>query len=170
MRWFTSDLHLGDMPITKRRYCPGDLDLMRKTIAQRWDRRIAEDDTVWIVGDVLVGFDLDEAREWFAQRPGLKYVVLGNLDKASEIKRLPGVDLVTDIAHILIGSHVVTLSHYPTTNATSGGVLIHGHTHSPKKWSVREDGQINLHVGWDAWRRPMSEYELQEMIEEVRRG
>ena len=79
------------------------------------------------------------------------------------------MDLVTDIAHTMIGSQVVTLSHYPDTEPTDD-VLIHGHTHSPKKWSVREDGQINLHVGWDAWRRPMSEYELQEMIEEVRRG
>lgn len=166
MRWFTSDLHLGDLWASKLRYCPGDVPKMHEQLASRWDRRVKKDDTIWILGDVLLEdwIEVDAAAEWLAARPGRKHVVLGNHDDPAQITRLP-VSHIVHTAHVRLGGRIVTMNHYPETTARHG-VLLHGHTHQPRKRAVREDGQINLHVGWEAWRRPASEHELAAMIEE----
>ena len=171
MRWFTADLHLGDLWASKLRYCPGDVPKMHEQLASRWDRRVKKDDTIWILGDIFFPewFEEEQAAEWLSARPGRKHVVLGNHDDAATISRLP-VSHIMHKAYLHLGGEVIaTLSHYPETDA-GNGLLLHGHTHRPQKWQVREDGQINLHVGWDAWRRPVSETELVEIWKEARDG
>jgi calcineurin-like phosphoesterase family protein len=38
-RWFTSDLHLGDPYMAKRRYCGDDVAKHDAWLAKRWDAR-----------------------------------------------------------------------------------------------------------------------------------
>ncbi|TWS23181.1 metallophosphatase [Tsukamurella sputi] len=86
--------------------------------------------------------------------------------------------------------HEVLLSHFPyggdhtDTERYSqyrlpdeGRWLLHGHTHSGKRTSTPPGGQsygawwdgrenYQLHVGWDAWRRPVSEDDIAALIRE----
>ncbi|ADX31992.1 hypothetical protein TPA2_gp78 [Tsukamurella phage TPA2] len=70
----------------------------------------------------------------------------------------------------------VLLSHFPYQDGgdhteyeryqqyrlpSRGRFLLHGHTHSPLA-HVRNSRQI--HVGWDAWRRPVHEDEIRAMM------
>lgn len=78
----------------------------------------------------------------------------------------------------LAGQHVL-LSHFPYTRdrgrprytqwrlRDEGMYLIHGHTHSDERFHGRE-----IHVGWDAWKRPVSGHEIAQYIakQEKRNG
>lgn len=165
-RWFTSDLHLGDPWASKMRYCKNDVEKMAFTMALRWDRRITDEDEVFIVGDLARGMPMAEVSQFLSDRPGRKHVVLGNWDREEEILLLP-VGAVTPNLVETFEDFAATLSHYPETDAVDG-VLIHGHTHKRKKWSIRKDGQINIHVGWDAWQRPVHESEIVKIVRSVR--
>jgi len=71
----------------------------------------------------------------------------------------------------LIGETLCWLSHYPyghPKNVGSDHVLVHGHTHQPKKMKRFKNGTLMLHVGWDAWRRMVSEDDLVALMEESR--
>ncbi|GAA1491581.1 metallophosphoesterase [Brachybacterium sacelli] len=70
--------------------------------------------------------------------------------------------------------HRVALSHFPyTADRTDdpretqwrlrdeGAVLLHGHTHAASATGAPRQ----IHVGWDAWRRPVAAHELSHIIE-----
>lgn len=72
--------------------------------------------------------------------------------------------------------HRVMLSHFPYEAdhtddprepqwrlRDEGAVLLHGHTHSASATATGLPRQI--HVGWDAWRRPVTAHEVAEIIE-----
>ena len=44
--------------------------------------------------------------------------------------------------------------------------LIHGHTHGPEKVTRTPAGTLQIHVGIDAWRRPVAEHEIVDLIKE----
>lgn len=73
-----------------------------------------------------------------------------------------------------IADQVVLLSHFPYGNRDRGAPrylqyrlpdlgewLLHGHTHSNERQLGKE-----IHVGWDAWGRLVSEDEIAMRIEE----
>jgi calcineurin-like phosphoesterase family protein len=165
-RWFTSDLHLGDPWAAKLRYCKGDFDKMAVTLGQRWDSRIRDDDDVYIVGDVfLKGWSIGQVSEWLAARPGTKHVILGNQDREEFIQLLP-VAGITHQMDLQFEGFWATLSHFPETRAWDD-VLIHGHTHRRMKWHTSGD-QVQVHVGWEAWRRPVHESEIEKVVRSAR--
>ena len=43
---------------------------------------------------------------------------------------------------------------------TRSHTLIHGHTHDTDRRTTSPAGTLQLHVGWDAWRGPVSLHEL----------
>ncbi len=54
--WFTADLHLGHRNIID--YCDrpfADVDAMNRALIDNWNHAVAEDDTVWVVGDFALG-------------------------------------------------------------------------------------------------------------------
>jgi calcineurin-like phosphoesterase family protein len=55
-RWYTADLHLGHANII--RYCDrpfSDVDEMNRALIDRWNSVVADDDEVWVLGDVALG-------------------------------------------------------------------------------------------------------------------
>ena len=77
--WLTSDLHLGHVLVSGLRRFPS-VAAHDATLATRWCERVAPDDTVWVLGDVVMG-------EWRAgltllsSLPGTKHLILGNHDR-----------------------------------------------------------------------------------------
>ena len=54
--WFTSDLHLNNKNVIK--YCNrpyADQYEMNKALIENWNSKVAEDDTVYVLGDFIMG-------------------------------------------------------------------------------------------------------------------
>jgi calcineurin-like phosphoesterase family protein len=77
--WFTSDLHIGHRLVSGLR---GFSDTAEHDahLAEQWDSRVQNKDTVWILGDVTVGRSRP-ALDWIHARPGTKHLVTGNHDE-----------------------------------------------------------------------------------------
>lgn len=167
-RWFTSDLHLGDPWTTRMRWCGEDTEKHDLTLAKRWDSRVQAQDEVWVLGDVAVNTPISRLAEWLKARPGTKHLVLGNHDDWARVGawKALGFDIVTR-THTLVLNNVapVWLNHYPMgAEASDTNLVLHGHTHRREK--VTWIGSVmNVQVGWEAWRRPVSEAELIALIE-----
>lgn len=171
MRWFISDLHLGDESLLRRRYSK-TVDQMDAHLAARWDAKVGAGDEVWVLGDVARGRTQEYLRDWFEARPGTKHLVLGNWDIGAVETSWEdvGFSTVSNRANLPLSNGTrVSLSHYPyghRLNVDGDFTLLHGHTHSPKKVRRGPEGQLMIHVGWDAWRRMVPESEIVRLIEE----
>ena len=154
-----------------------------------------EVDDLWILGDLTSGgrtaeeYALERLR-YFSLWSGTRlHLVEGNHDSCSSIhrdgwKRQERFLKVFESVHAFArrrgpGRVPVFLSHYPYPEAGDGphreGAryleyrlpdhghwLLHGHTHQPEKLS----GPRSIHVGWDAWRRPVTWGEIEKIIKE----
>lgn len=81
--WFTSDLHFGHKGILN--FCPetrpfSDIDEMEQAIIANWQQQVAQNDRVYILGDVFF-CGPDKAHKIIDQLPGQKHLIFGNHDK-----------------------------------------------------------------------------------------
>ena len=136
--WVTSDLHFGHAnikkfcPETRARFSqyPGQMNL--EMIAE-WNALIAQDDLVYILGDVAFESG-PEATKIVQRLNGSKILVQGNHDRKT-LKHLPfnlafkEVHTYLDISYS--GTKVV-MFHYPIAEWDQmhrGSVHLHGHLH-----------------------------------------
>ena len=188
--FYTSDLHIGGEFATRIRQM-GSTQAHDARIAGWWDENVGEHDTVVILGDVTeypVG-EAQTALKWLDERPGNKVLISGNWDW----KHLEGAGMFDWRDHFdrILSHHPqwplgtdteVALHHYPydhkdspdkLTDWTSRDedgrrpVLLHGHTHSKKQMSYDSEGTLQVHVGWDAWRRFPEGSELVTLIKRL---
>jgi calcineurin-like phosphoesterase family protein len=191
-RWFTSDLHLGHVNITKFRPHPfgewRDVDHHDEFIIGRWNERVAPDDEVIVLGDFLMGHKDVTGPLAVNRLNGHIALVPGNHDgpwrgnkpayaarwaaayESWGIRLLDHPDLT-----FTLGGQTVAASHFPYDvddrhgerfidyqPADAGLWLLHGHVHDT--WKVR-GRQIN--VGVDVWGlAPVAEDTLIDLIRE----
>lgn len=189
--WFSADLHLNHDNIIgfcNRPY--DDVVEMNKDLLRRWNTCVADDDLVYVLGDLAMG-PRKESVPLFAQFNGRKILVAGNHDhvwehskQAQSDRRQEWFDLyqkqggiagVSDHLATAIGSRVVHMSHFPYAGDSheedrylearppdTGHWLIHGHVHT--EW--RQRGRM-INVGVDAWNGyPVHITMLEDMINE----
>jgi calcineurin-like phosphoesterase family protein len=172
MLWFTSDLHFGHGPVLG--FCDRpfkDLKHMENQLVYRINNHVKPTDTLVIVGDAF--FTNSTERQRILKRiKCTKILVQGNHDKGKG--QISGYDLVVQSMDLRIAGQRVSVSHYPFKPERfklrmpwwkalfcdienlvrfyhkrlkdEGQYLIHGHTHSRKRF----EGRI-MHVGCDAW-------------------
>jgi calcineurin-like phosphoesterase family protein len=171
---FTSDLHLGhDKPFI---YEPRGFDnVLDHDQAIMKSLMLLECELLFIVGDVMMGPDkVDRITRLFNMLPYEVSLILGNHDPSA--KALHEFQPVSSV-NIRLDDEPVTLSHFPADfedhrgrdfsdflPPDDGGVLIHGHTHRNNKVTISRHGTRQLHVGWDAWSRPVFGDELLAML------
>ena len=66
-----------------------------------------------------------------------------------------------------LGALRLTLTGDPQTQwrlRDAGNPVLHGHTHSTEKVSFSACGTPQLHVGWDAWGRPVRFHEIVALL------
>lgn len=139
--FITSDLHFGHTNIMK--FCPesrarfkGDLGYMNDTMVKEWNQLIAENDTVYILGDVAF-MPAQKAVEYMHRLNGSKILVQGNHDR--KLLNDPAFrQCFQSIHHYLdinyAGTKCVML-HYPIAEWDQihrGAVHFHGHLHGRK--------------------------------------
>lgn len=177
---FYSDPHFGHRQVIG--YCDrpfADLDAMHAALIANYNAMIGEEDTVVWTGDAFF-MGHEAARDILDSMHGFKVLVRGNHDGGvSSCARV--FDMVTDEMHVRIGDRHCVVSHYPYAGTVrrhgdvdtryldrrpqrvKGRVLIHGHTHSPR----RRDGAM-IHVGVDAWDyRPATMAQVAALVSEV---
>ena len=91
MNYFCSDQHLFHKNIIK--YCNRPFDHMNEEILRKWNEKITDEDTVYIVGDFALGRK-EKAAEWLSQANGKKILIIGNHDRNPKIMKEMGFDEV----------------------------------------------------------------------------
>lgn len=158
MIYFTSDLHFGhDRGFI---YEPRGFISSAEhdsAIIDRWNAVVKADDTVFILGDLMLG-DNSEGIEKLKRLNGNLHIILGNHDtdtRTKLYKNLPNVQEVVYATKIKAKGYRFYLSHYPTLTANMSEtdlkaivLNLHGHTHSPDKFE--RDNPYAYNVAIDA--------------------
>lgn len=177
---FFSDPHFGHQNIIK--YCnrPFDnVEQMNKTMIEKYNAIIGDDDTVMWLGDCF--FKGPIGKDVMKQLNGHKILVLGNHDKSAGHMAGLGFDLVMEECFMKIAGRTCRLKHYPYFNSEPKGArkddrykdrrppkvkheaLLHGHTHSKiKKYNNM------IHCGVDSWNYSPALYsEVEALVAEI---
>lgn len=160
--WLTSDQHFGHANIIKYSDRPFyNVHEMNRTMTERWNEKIAPNDTVIHVGDLIFGKPRD-LQKYNSRLNGKKILIRGNHDRGPATFMNAGFLAVHDKLTIDIGGRPVMICHYPFFNDKepklkfaerrpeyNGNWLIHGHVHTA--WKImRERKMINVSVeAWD---------------------
>jgi calcineurin-like phosphoesterase family protein len=193
--WFTSDTHFGHARIIELADRPfASVEEMNEALVERWNERVAPEDTVIHLGDVALG-PIEESLKYIERLNGFKILVVGNHDRPfppmqkgnltkvsnwTERYREAGFDLILRSFHFkdeAIGPF--NGSHFPYDGDSHDAErfreyrlddeaipLVHGHTHSNGVVTRSNKGTLQVHVGVDAWDfRPVSVEEIQEILD-----
>lgn len=186
--WFVSDPHWGhDWVSQLRGYKTSQdhdawlLDTLQSTFKKN--------DTVWWLGDLAMA-NPTYALALTNTLPGTHHLVAGNHDQCHPMHRnahshtaqyLNVFKSVQAFARRKINGQDVLLSHFPYSEAANadhthmpryvqyrfpdlGTPLIHGHTHGQERLTSTVHNTQQVHVGLDAWKRPVNLDEIAEML------
>lgn len=133
MTFFTADQHFGHfniMRLSKRPFA--SLDEMNETMIARWNDKVRDEDTVYILGDLF--FRAATVEPTLQRLKGRKHLVLGNHDHTwtSKVRLADHFESVQTICEIKIGDKPATLCHYPMLSYPQArrGYMIYGHIHN----------------------------------------
>ena len=149
MIFFTSDLHFGHSNIIK--YCKRpfvDTKEMDEEIIKKWNKKVAKNDTVYILGDIALS---KESLFLVKKLNGKKHLIIGNHDfyLLDEIYKLKCFESINYMEVILLNDKILTLCHFPTYSFI-GDWLIYGHVHNneaDKSWLEIRRCQNTLNAG-----------------------
>jgi len=152
--WITSDLHFGHANIKK--FCPEtrgrfrDVEHMRETMIEEWNESVAQEDVVYILGDVAF-LPAQEAVAIMRRLNGRKILIEGNHDRKllNDPVFRSCFESVHNYLRLTHNGQLVILFHYPIFDhdqAGRGSIMLHGHRHGNPH---NIPGRI-MDVGFDA--------------------
>lgn len=142
MNFYISDLHLFCKSQTQQGHNYDNrpfetVEEMNDYILKRWNTRITNADTVYILGDIALRGSNGPLIGLVAQLKGKKVLVLGNHDDVKDYRYAQLFDEICDYKEIedAFGgkNYKLVLSHYPILmwkNQHRGTILLYGHTHN----------------------------------------
>ena len=130
---FIADPHFGHENIIEMSGRPYyNIQEMNFDMIQKWNRKIKNNDTVYVLGDMF--FRCDNPEYILSQLNGQKHLIVGNHDgswitKIDVNKYFVSVNILLETS---IGSVGATLCHYPlvTWKHQKKTYMIHGHIHN----------------------------------------
>jgi calcineurin-like phosphoesterase family protein len=170
MKYWTSDLHLSHFNIIKYTNRPfSNIEEMNSVLGNNWDSIIKPNDQVYILGDI--SFQEDIAINWLNKRPGQKFIVWGNHDPKTAVRRnkiLQRVNAIgADLLETTLDHTSVVMCHYPMlrwNRGHHGSWMLHGHTHGGCIYPSNDERIIDVGVdmSWAGHNKyfPVSENEL----------
>ena len=155
MIYFTSDLHFGHQK--EFLYEPrgfNNVQTHNETIISNWNTLIKPTDTVYILGDLMLG-NTEKGLENVRQLQGEIFIILGNHDTSNRIEeynKLPNVKDICYATAIKYNNYHFYLSHYPTLTGNREEwrkvANLCGHSHTQDKWADWD--KMCYHVEMDA--------------------
>lgn len=142
MNYYISDLHFfcrsqidnGGKNYDRRPY--KSFEEMNTDMLARWNRKITNGDTVYILGDLSMRGQNEELIALIARMKGKKILVKGNHDQLSDYRLKQLFSEICDYRELSDSfegkSHKIVLSHYPIlmwNGQHRGSILLYGHTH-----------------------------------------
>lgn len=115
------------------------LEEMHETLVQNWNARVAEDDTVYVLGDAFWKNE-EKSIRLMRQLRGQKHLIRGNHDRVKGNLRLYWQS-IEPYAELTDEKRLVVLSHYPIPfykSQHSGAVMLYGHVHNSREWTLLE--------------------------------
>jgi len=143
MNYYISDLHLfcrsqvdnGGVNYDGRPF--KSLDEMHEYILRRWNEKVNNGDTVYVLGDVAMRGKNDALIALVAQLKGKKVLIKGNHDDLTDYRYKQLFHEILDYKELSDSfegrTYKVVLSHYPIlmwNGQHSGTLLLYGHTHN----------------------------------------
>ncbi|MCH1942612.1 metallophosphoesterase [Holdemania massiliensis] len=138
MNYYISDLHFfhaNALNFDQRPF--STVDEMNDYIVQHWNKKVTNNDVVYILGDVSLLHGKEKLIELVAILKGKKVLIQGNHDILKDYRykqlfyEIHDYQEITD--HIKGQSYNLVLSHYPILmwkNQHRGSILLYGHTHN----------------------------------------
>ena len=151
MIYYIADNHFGHKNVIRFDNRPfADTVLMDEVLVHKWNERVTEDDTVYILGDCF--WKNEENSVKLIQRlKGHKHLIRGNHDRVHGRLRFY-YESIEHYAEINDNDRLVILCHYPIPfykNQHYGAVMLYGHVHN-----TREQDFI------EKWKRELWESEI----------
>ncbi len=133
MVFFIADTHFGHANVLRLCDRPFEtIEQMNETLIDNWNKRVAGNDSVYVVGDMF--FRCSDPESILRRLHGKKHLIIGNHDsswmnKVDVNKYFKSVDLMAIISD---GAHAMTLCHYPLLSwkHAKTSYMIHGHIHA----------------------------------------
>ena len=157
--WITSDWHLGhDREFIWKPRGFESLSQMENTIVERHNSLVAQDDDVYVLGDLMLGPDITHTLKLLLQMNGRFHIVRGNHDtdrRWEAYKQLSNVVEVDNAIYLKYRKYHFYMSHYPSLTGNLEKENLHqmtlnlfGHTHSKEEFY--EDRPYMYNVSMDA--------------------
>lgn len=136
MKYYIADTHFGHENVIKFDNRPfSSADEMDRALIEAWNKRVKEDDEVYIVGDFV--YRAEHSVEYYAEKlKGKKYLILGNHDrlKPSDEKCFAGIEKMMHVSDYYDGrNHQICLCHFPIAEWNGykkGHYHIYAHIHN----------------------------------------
>jgi len=145
--FFTADTHFGDhrtINIWRRPFA--NVAEMDALLIERWNKIVAEGDTVWHLGDVARR--PREVGAFLARLNGTKHLLRGNND-SDETLAAEGWTSAGDYVEIDVDGRSLVLCHYPFRSWNGQhrtSLNLHGHSHGRLKPMPRQfDVGVDVH-------------------------
>ncbi len=136
--WLFSDPHFcHNKPFLYEPRGFSSIEEMNETIIQNWNEVVQDEDTVYLLGDLMLD-DKDGGICCLKQLRGHIHAAIGNHDSNNKIelyKSCPNIEEITMGYRLIYRKYIFILSHYPTLVAnfedkTTRKIWnIHGHDH-----------------------------------------
>lgn len=127
---------------------------MNETIIRNHNEIVTPEDTVYVLGDCMMGQDMAAGMAMIRRMNGVKYLAYGNHDTDARIKAYKEQMLFEDIQmgyRIKYKGKTILLTHYPTITANGEDTRVlglYGHTHQEN--NIFEERIYMYHVGVDS--------------------
>lgn len=145
---------------------------MNENIIEVCNKIVSDDDDFYILGDCIMGPDIDAGVALMQRLHGRKHLVCGNHDTENRIERFRaiGIDVLGEGYSLRYKGTNLFLCHYPVKFSPIGPyyrtnrLCLCGHTHTKDPWADSLLG--SFHVEWDAWYCPIEIEEIIDLMKE----
>ena len=156
--WFTSDSHFGhDKDFIYQARGFNSIQEHDEAIIERWNSVVKPDDTVYHLGDAMMGRNYSYGINCLRRLNGTIYIIRGNHDTVTRWEEYedqwPHI-VITGWSYVLKrdGYPKLYLCHYPTITSCLENdkplknqlLSLHGHTHSKKKFEFENPYMYNV--------------------------
>lgn len=164
MVWFCSDWHFNhDKEFIWKDRGFNSVDEMNEEIVKRHNSVVAEDDDVYVLGDLCMSENIEANKAFIERLNGNIHIVLGNHDTPKRIKMYESCKNVFEICGYATlrkyKKYSFYISHFPTNTGNYDddgrglkGCIINlcGHIHTKNEFEDMDKGQMSYHIEMDA--------------------
>lgn len=156
MIWLTSDWHfLHDREFIWRPRGFDSVQEMNEALILRHNALVSDEDTVYVLGDLMLGSNLDEGMALISRMKGKINIIRGNHDTDRRVAAYRELYPVYDALYVKHDGYQLYLSHFPTITSNlekehlkQCTIGLFGHTH--QKTNFYYDIPYMYHVGVDS--------------------